>query len=380
MNKLIAGEQKWIDDIWGKIQSKLEIVSERSKNKIPYSCIDGIHDDCSLWGNNRRPDQWTNGFWAGMLWMMYASTKEDKYKSIAEYTENVLDTVLTQYDFLSHDMGFMWHLSSGANYRLTKNEKSRGRNLIAASLLASRYNTDGKFIRAWNDPGRDGWAIIDCMMNLPLLYWASEEIGDPRFRQIAIHHADSTLKNHIRDDGSVYHMVEYDLDNGNIIGYPSTQGYNAEKSSWTRGQGWALYGFVLSYIHTGDKRYLDTAKRVAHYFISAVCNENYIPKCDFRAPDEPCYVDTTAGAIASCGLIEIAKCVDEYEKKMYFDAAIKILKALEKNYCNFDFDKDFILDGGTERYGRGVHIPIIYGDYFFMEAIYKLKGYKLLLW
>ena len=380
MQKYIQTEKQWIDETWEKIEKKLERVSVTSRDKIPYSTENGVHDDCSSWEGKRKPEQWTNGFWPGMMWLMYIATGKEQYKETAEIAEGKLDTVLTKYDYLSHDMGFMWHLSSGANYRITKNEKSRERNLMAASHLACRYNPDGHFIRAWNAKERAGWAIIDCMMNLPLLYWASEDTEDPRFRQIAMHHADKTLQNHIRPDGSVYHILEYDVNTGELLGTPSSQGYDPESSSWTRGQGWAIYGFALSYIHTGEQRYLNAAKRVAHYFISAVCNEGYVPYIDFRAPDEPLRYDTTAGALAACGLLEIAKAVPEYEKKLYFKAAVKILKALESEHCNWEENEDSILQNGSERYGRGEHIPIIYGDYYFVEALYKLKGYDMLLW
>lgn len=142
-----------------------------------------------------------------------------------------------------------------------------------------------------------------------------------------------------------------------------------------------LYGFALSYIHTGKQEYLDTAKKIAHYFIACICDD-YLPKCDFRSPNEPVIYDSTAGAIAACGLLEIAKNVPEHEKKIYFNAAVKMLKALEENFCNWEEDEDSILQMGTEAYHReeGKHIPIIYGDYYFVEAIYKLKGNTTLFW
>lgn len=376
MENIIKKNQAWIDEVWEKLEKKLSVTAELSKDKIPYTTINGIHTDK---GENE-PDYWTNGFWPALMWLMYVATKKEKYKITAENAEKTLDKALYDYEKLHHDVGFMWHISAGVNYRITKNKESRKRNLTAAASLASRYNVDGGFIRAWNQDNVKGWAIIDCMMNIPILYWASDEIGDPRFRQIAMHHADKTMQNHVRPDGSVYHVVEYDINNGEFLGTPSTQGFEPSGSSWSRGQSWALYGFVLSYIHTGKREYLDTAKRVAHYFISAIASEGYIPKCDFRAPDEPVVIDTTAGAIAACGLIEIAKAVPEYEKKLYLNAAINILKALEKEHCNWSLDEQSILQNGTECYGRNEHIPIIYGDYYFAEALYKLKGYNLLFW
>jgi len=201
-----------------------------------------------------------------------------------------------------------------------------------------------------------------------------------RFKKIAMHHADKTMENHIRPDGSVYHTVRYNNDTGEVENYPVTQGYDADSSSWSRGQAWALYGFILSYIHTGKDEYLSASKRVAHYFISAVAATGYVPRCDFRCPEEPVIIDTTAGACAACGLIEIAKNVPLFEQNLYLDAALKILKALEKEHCNWTLEEQSILQNGTESYRKGHHIPIIYGDFFFVEAIFKLKQFDFLIW
>lgn len=376
MEKLMLQNKEWIDEVWKKIEKKMSITSELSKNKIPFMSVDGVHDDMS----ENSIGWWTNGFWPGIMWLMYVATKDDKYKETAEYAEKALDKALYNYQKLYHDVGFMWHISSGANYRITKNPESKNRNLVAAAALASRYNVDGGFIRAWNSGNAIGWTIIDCMMNIPLLYWASEEIGDPRFKQIAMHHADKAMKYHIRDDGSVIHVVEFNPDNGEFVSYPHTQGYDAQSSCWSRGQSWAIYGFILSYLHTGKKEYLDVAKKTAHYFIAAVAENGYIPKCDFRQPDEPYIIDTSAGAIAACGFIEIAKIVPEFEKKLYLSAALNILKALENTHCNWTMDEQFILMNNTGDYKNRIHVPIVFGDYYFIEAMYKLKEFEPMFW
>lgn len=377
MNKIIEENKAWIDETWEKLDKKLKVVSEKSKNKIPYTTVNGVHDNMVetdiTW--------WTNGFWPGMMWLMYVGTKDEHYKEVAERAEELLDGAFEDYDHLHHDVGFMWHISSGVNYRLTGNKKSRLRTLYAADLLASRYNAEGKFIRSWNDDCT-GWVIIDSMMNIPLLYWSSKEHNDPRYRYIAENHADTVLRTHIRNDGSVNHIVSLDPANGEVIESFGGQGYEVG-SSWSRGQTWAIYGFALSYIHTGKQEYLEAAKRVAHYFIANIVETDYIPRVDFRSPEEPVLIDTTAAACAACGLIEIAKAVGEHEKKMYINAAIKILKALEEKYCDWTDKEDSILQMGTEAYyGRewGHNIPIIYGDYYFIEAIYKLKGNDMLFW
>ena len=366
----------WLDDTLDKIVNKISKVADKTKDKIPYTTINGTYDD--------RTDDiawWTNGFWGGMMWLMYDATKDEKYRKIAEISEEKLDKALYDYDELHHDVGFMWLPTSVANYQMTGNEKSRKRGLIAANVLAGRYNLVSEHIRAWNEPdGVPGIAIIDCMMNIPLLYWASRMTNDPRYKYIAMKHAETTMNNHIRKDGSVKHIVIYDHEKGGLVEEQGGQGYGVG-SSWSRGQSWALYGFALSYTHTNKQEYLETAKRVANYFTSCVCDD-WLPKCDFRSPKNPVIYDSTAGAIAACGLIELANCVGKYEKNMYLNSAINILKALESNFCNWDDNEDSILQMGTERYhsDKGRHIPIIYGDYYFIEAIYKLKGFEYLIW
>lgn len=377
MQKLLT--EQWIDNVWEKLDKKLSRTAVSSRDKLPYTTLNGEHDNRVL----TNPNWWANGFWAGLMWLMYAGTKKDDYKTTAERAEELLDSGLFNFEGTDHDVGFMWHISSGINYRLTGNEKSKNRALYAAANLASRYNIKGGFIRAWNEhDGIDakGWSIIDCVMNIPLLYWASRHLNDDRFRYIAESHADMVMRDHVRPDGSVHHIVVHDPVTGEVLETPEGQGY-AVNSAWSRGHAWAIYGFVLSYIHTNEVKYLDTAKRCAHYFIAAL-GDDYIPRCDFRAPEEPVIYDATAGAIAACGLLEISKNVPELEKKIYFSVAEKLIKTLEERCCNWDDGEDSILQLGTGGYHKKSthHIPIIYGDYFFAEAIYKLKGFKMLFW
>ena len=376
LHKAAGAEQEFINSTWDKLDAKLSVTAVRSRGKIPYTSVNGVHTDHS----GKLIDSWTNGFWPGQMWLMYYGTGKEDYRTTAELTEEMLDAALFNHDVLHHDVGFMWLLSSGANYKITGNKQSRNRALFAADVLAARFNMAGKFIRAWNGEDKTGYSIIDCMMNIPLLYWAARECKDERYRFLAMAHADTTMENHIRPDGSVKHIVVYDPMTGEYLENLAGQGYRVD-SSWSRGQAWALYGFILSYIHTGKQEYLDTAKRVAHYFIACVCDD-YLPKSDFRSPEEPVIYDSTAGAIAACGLLEIARNVSEYEGQMYFRAAINILKALEAHFCNYSLEEDSILQMGSSRYRElgkpGMHAPLIFGDYYFTEAIYKLKGYDIL--
>ncbi|MGV7119035.1 glycoside hydrolase family 88 protein [Paenibacillus kyungheensis] len=382
--------KEWVDEVISKIKHKMDWVSDKSQHKIPYTTIDGIHDDRS--GYNPSNDNadgicwWTNGFWGGMLWQMYYQTRETKYLEYASRVEEKLDGAFLKFHGLHHDVGFMWLPTSVASYMITGNLESYKRALLAANLLAGRYNPAGKFIRAWNDlpePNTDtdtrGWAIIDCMFNIPLLYWATEATSDPRFKQIAMNHADTVMNTFVRPDGSVHHIVEFDPFNGEFIKAYGGQGY-ADDSSWTRGQTWGLYGFMMSYKHTDKQEYLDTAKRIAHYFIANIPDNAIIP-IDFRQPQEPAYQDSTAAAIAACGLIEIAHVVHDFEKAMYLRAAVKLLKALDEQSIDWsDNCHCFLKNGSASYHSTQHHQSIIYGDYYFMEAMFKLKGNDLYFW
>jgi unsaturated chondroitin disaccharide hydrolase len=378
----------WVEQVVQKIINKMDWVSEKSKYKIPYTTINGTHDDrgdlTKEFYFNDGINWWTNGFWGGMMWLMYHETGDNKYAEIAKYSEEKLDKCFVDFYGLHHDVGFMWLPTAVANYKITKDADARRRGMHAANLLAGRFNPVGKFIRAWEDiPGSDsdtrGWAIIDCMFNIPLLYWASEESKDPRFKQIAMIHADTVIDAFIRPDGSVKHIVEFDPFNGGIVRDYGGQGY-CEGSSWTRGQTWALYGFMMSYIHTDKEEYLNTAKRVANYFIANIPEDGIIP-VDFRQPKEPALEDSTAAAIAACGLIEIAKHVGDLEKSVYLNAALKLLKTLEENRCDWSKNCDCMIEKCTSAYHQNEHhFSIIYGDYYFMEAIFKLKGNDIFLW
>ena len=388
MKNVIAQHQNWIDATWEKVDKKLSQTAVKSREKIPYTTVNGEHDT-NIDKIGKGITWWTNGFWGGMMWLMYEATGNEEYRKTAERSEELLDDALRQYKTIHHDVGFMWHLTSGANYRLTGNEASAVRNFFAATSLFSRYNIDGDFIRAWNNSWGEedtaGFSIIDCLMNLPLLYWASDEIGDERFKKIAMRHMEMAMRDHIRPDGSVNHIVNHEVDKVGVRNVIGGQGYS-ETSCWSRGLAWAVYGSVISYIHAGKEEYLEAAKRTADYFIEHCKRTNYLPLVDFVAPETPVYYDSTAGVCAACGMLEIAKCVSEEEAKRYTEEAINILKACDEHFCNYDEDEDALVLMGTERYPhtdagrRGLHIPIIYGDFFFVEALCKLKGREFFIW
>ncbi len=378
--ELIEENKAWIEETFRKIDNKMSKVTLRSGEILAGDAKDGKH-------RSLRPTAWTGGFWGGLNLLLYQYTGNEDYLKTVQRSEELLAKGLDNFMELYHDVGFMYHITSGGLYRLTGSEKSKNINLYAASSLASRYVLNGGFLRAWNEGKWRGidttnLSIIDCMMNLPILYWASEVIGDDRFKQIGMAHADMALVDHLRPDGSVVHIVDHDRELGEAARTWGGQGY-AVGSSWSRGQAWGLYGFILSYIHTKEERYLTAAKQIAHYFIANCCDD-WLPRVDFRSPSEPVYYDASAGACAACGLIEIAKCVPEHEAGMYLHAAIEMLKAIGEKFGDFDPETDPMIMYGTTLYptlpGDSVHKHLIYTDFFYTEAILKLLGSDYLAW
>ena len=367
-------DKAWLEETLKKVDKKLHfsIQKAREVDYIPYTTENG------QWKPNKI-GWWTNGFWPAMMWQMYLATKDEIYREEAIRTEKMLDEALKDFKTTNHDMGFMWLIQSGVHYALEGNQDSYDRTLLAATLLAGRFNPNG-FIRAWNGKEQQGWAIVDCMMNLPLLYWASDVTNDPRYRNIAIAHADSTMKNFVRADGSCNHIVIYDPMTGEVLDNPAGQGCHSG-SSWSRGQAWALYGFTLSYMATGKQEYLDTAKKVAHYFISNVLDD-YIPRCDFRQPEEPDVKDNAGGGAAICGLLELCRLLPQKEAAVYYDAAVKMLMAMTEKCVNWEEDDPGLCTMCTEAYlkPQTYHITMNYADYYFVEALTKLRGQSKLFW
>ncbi|MBS6643756.1 MAG: glycoside hydrolase family 88 protein [Clostridiaceae bacterium] len=366
-----------VQEIIDNIDKKLQAECARLDGRIPYMAKEGRYLEDM---RENKLSWWTNGFFVGMNWQMYQCTGNPLYMETARKTELELDEALRRYVGLHHDVGFQFLHTAVADYRLTGNEESRVRGLHAANLMAGRFNPAGNYIRAWNGT-KTGWMIVDCLMNIPLLYWAAKEEEDPRYSDIADRHAHTALESLQRKDGSCNHIAVFDPANGELLEHPGGQGYG-EGSSWSRGQAWAVYGLALAYLHTKKEEYLDGAKRAAHYFISNAALTGYVSLVDFRAPKEPVYWDTSATACAACGLLQIAEMVPELEKPLYYESAVRMLEALEAGHCDWDPSKDGILLNGTGTYGKleDTHVSLIYGDYFFVEGILRLAGKGFMIW
>lgn len=348
-----------INEIYSRVIEKLKITAPKIGSTFPHAEVNG------KWTEENDITWWTNGFWSGILWLMYDITKDEVFKSIANECEDKLDTAFDTFDGLHHDVGFMWGDSAVANYKLTGNERSRTRALHAATLLAGRFDLKWGMIRAW--PGeRTGKTIIDCMLNIPILFWASNETKDMRFWHIAKAHADGVLEKIIRPDGTAPHICEFDSQTGEFIGFLAGQGYSPD-SQWSRGQAWAIYGFTKAYEYTKDERYLNAAIKCADNFIEKC--ECKTPNWDFSAPMDDFTPDTSAGACAADGMITFSKYIENGEK--YVNAAKSILIHMYENYKS---NGEMILTGGTgaKPYNTNINTGLIYGDFYFLESLRRL--------
>jgi unsaturated chondroitin disaccharide hydrolase len=369
---LITLNEAYLANMMENLQSKVARMIEQIGDKSPHVAGEnGVYDDLPT-------DWWTSGFWPGLLWVMFDMTGDERFKEAAwRWDEELEQYFVKPTEELHHDVGFQFLATAVIKHTLTGDEDALRRGLEAANFLAGRFNPAGNFIRAWNGD-RYGWAIIDCMMNVSLLFWASRVSGDPRFKHIAVRHIETSLTHFIREDGSVNHIVSIDPENGLFLETFGGQGFGVG-SAWSRGAAWALYGFANAYTNTGDIHYLHASKKVAHYFLASL-PEDSVPYWDFRlATKEGEPRDSSAAAIAASGLLEIAAHVPAMEKAFYEDSAKRILLSLNENYSTWDLpDHQAILLHGTGNRPRNsaVDVSLIYGDYYFVEAIAKLNGWK----
>ena len=340
---------------------------------IPYKSENGQWIPSPFAGNG----WWTGGFWPALMWQFYSAGRDPLFLTEARRAQALLTGQFRVFHELNHDVGFMYLLSCGADYKLTGDEQARTDTLHAASLMMGRFNPAG-FIRAWNNADQAGYAIIDCMMNLSLLYWASRQTEDPRFAHVADIHAHTALREFIRPDGSVSHIIEFDPETGRRVRELPGQGY-ALGTQWSRGQAWGLYGFTLAYMNTRKPEYLEAALRIAANFIAHIRPDG-LTDCDFCQPDTEERLDNIAGAIAACGLLELEKLT---EKGEYRQAALRLVDGLLDRCCDWTDARCGLLTHCTASYhddGAGRHTNITYGDYFLVEALAKLNGTDPMLW
>ncbi|MFC5285057.1 glycoside hydrolase family 88 protein [Pedobacter alpinus] len=344
-------------------------------------------------------DEWTGGFWPGSLWYMYEYTKEEKWKKAATAWTNSLES--NQYNTKHHDIGFMMYCSYGNALKFDDNPKYKEILIQSAKSLTQRYSPVVGSIQSWNTRKSKGdinlWeyaVIMDNMMNLELLFYASKVTNDPVYKNIAINHAAKTMQNHLRADYSSYHVVNYDPKSGKVLHKQTLQGFSDE-STWARGQAWGIYGFTTVYRETKDKRFLKTAVKMANFFLDHpnlpkdkipywdfnVGQPGFKPDWDFdpkRFKETP--RDASAAAITSSALLELSTYVKGKQKQKFYNAALAMLKSLSSDtYLNTNNANPYYLlkhSTGNLPSNREIDVPLIYADYYFLEALTRYEKSK----
>lgn len=324
---------------------------------------------------------WTSGFFPGSLWYIYEATGDTAIRAEAERRLAILDK--EKYHTKDHDLGFMIFCSFGNALRITGDEKYKETIFIAAETLIKRYRPAMRSIQSWDSSAAfRSPVIIDNMMNLEMLCWVSDETREPRYKVIAIDHANTTLRNHYRPDFSAYHVVDYDPVTGKVAAKKTAQGYSPE-SAWARGQSWGLYGFTMMYRCTEDTNYLRQARGIAQFLLKHPhLPKDKVPYWDYDAPDIPrTYRDVSAASIMASALLDLSRYVSGEEKEQYKKTAATILHSLSSShYRNKPGENGgFILKHsvGAVPYKSEVDVPLTYADYYFLEALHRYKALYL---
>ena len=315
---------------------------------------------------------WTTGFYSGILWLCYELTEDrDFLDSALSHYESYKKRIYEEEGIDHHDLGFLYSLSCVAQYKVLGDEDAKATAIRAAECLLRRYHPKGEFIQAWgalDDP--DSYRlIIDCLLNLPLLFWASEVTGDQKFYQAAARHMRTASRTVIRPDSSTYHTYFFDIHTGEPTRGETHQGYSDE-SCWARGQAWAIYGLALCYHYTRDNALLDDYNRVTDYFLAHL-PQNQIPYWDLIFDDTSGQPrDTSAAAIAVCGILEMGRTCPNAR---HTAAAGRMLQTLSAEYNTADLPDcaGLITDGFYNHHFCKQAECTIWGDYYYLEALMR---------
>ncbi len=343
-----------------------------SLNRVPIPGKEGV------WAETGANEGWTTGFWSGILWLLSEYSLIGRYGGIlSAHLASFRERAQSRADCGHHDMGFLYTLSCVAGYKVLGEQAYRAAALLGADLLMERYLPAAGIFQAWGGPEdkqERGRMIIDSLMNLPLLYWAGETTGKSSYRERAYRHALAALKHLVREDGTTYHTYFFDPDHGNPL-YGKTKQGHSDDSCWARGQAWGIYGFALSYSYTKDPDFLEAACRLADHFLSRSPSDHVVYwDLDFGdgSGEEK---DSSAAAIAVCGLCEIARQTDDPSRKRHYgSAAHRILQSLCRSYASRPEDgtDGFLLHGVYYKAGgEGVDEASLWGDYFYLEALIR---------
>ena len=354
-----------------RIRRNLKDFTDQCQN---HSSIHNVYPPCEN-------DQWTCGFWPGEVWLAYEHTKDDSFRQAGTVlVQSFLHRITSKIEVDHHDMGFLYTPSCVSAWMLTGNTDARTAAVLAADQLITRFQATGNFLQAWGPLGApDHYRyIIDCLMNLPLLYWASEETGDEKYRDIAQKHTETCLRYSFREDGSTFHTFFLDPETGEGIRGVTCQGYR-DDSCWARGQAWAICGLANSYRYTGDSRCIDYFRKALAFYLKRL-PEDGIPYWDMIFSDgsgEP--RDSSSAAIVACGLLEMAPYLENAGKEYCIHLARCMAGSLTKNYAAGEDSNGLLLHGTYSKKSpfntctpEGVDECVSWGDYFYMEALTRL--------
>lgn len=366
-NEDVKSAEKQLRLLEENANQQLNAVSE--SNEYPLVFPRSVNDGEIRFVNS--PD-WTSGFYPGILWYMYDLTEDAYWKEAAErHTYFVEQEMQNNSD---HDIGFKIYSSFGQGYRLTGNPHYRDVIIKSAETLITRFNDKVGAIRSW-DFNAENWdfpVIIDNMMNLELLFRATEETGDSTYYDIAVAHANTTLEEHFREDNSSYHVIDFNPETGDVRKRNTHQGYSHD-SSWARGQAWGLYGFTMAYRFTKDLAYLEQAEKIAEYILShPSVPDDMVPYWDYNASNlsnEP--RDVSAAVITVSALFELST-FHRSKSVFYVEKASNILNNVQEGFMSEPGENfGFLLEQSTGNYNRSdeVSVPIIYAEYYYLEAI-----------
>lgn len=375
-----------------EIKEALTFCNRQIISNLP-EFTDQFQDNSSV-GGFYRPipnSDWTTGFWTGEIWLAYEFSGDERLKTAGEVQINsFLERINNKFQVDHHDMGFLYSPSCVAGYKLIGSEAGKEAAIKAADQLITRYHPVGEFIQAWgpmNAP-ENYRLIIDCLLNLPLLYWASEETGDVKYRDIAEKHIHTAVANVIREDDSTWHTFFFNMETGAPDHGATCQGYR-DGSAWARGQAWGVYGMALAYKYTERKEYIELFRRVTEYYLAHL-PKDLVPFWDLEftdGDDQP--RDSSSASIAACGILEMIKYLEPDEAEHYRRIAYRMMKSVYDNYAVKDprVSNGLVLHSTYSNHSPyntcnhcGVDECNSWGDYFYMEALTRMSKDWELYW
>lgn len=364
-----TADRDFLEDALAAAVERIDANLEDFYDRFPEPSSDGL-----VYESTDNTGGWTTSFWTGLCWLAYEVTGAGRFRDAVEAQIETFERRLESGETNTHDLGFLYTLSAVAGHRISGNERYREAALTAADLLADRFLEGTGLIQAWGDVDGDDWTagrmIVDTMMNLPLLFWASETTGDSSYGAIAATHARTAAEHLVRADSSTHHTFKCDPVTGKPLGGETAQGY-ADDSCWARGQAWAVYGYALASDYRTRAPYAELSAKLGNYYLHELA-EDHVPRWDFDAP-EPDIRDTSAAAIAACGFDELARQLPSADERVpaYRNAALTTLESLTEHYTTGEHSNGLLTDAAYHRQEGDYDECCIWGDYFYVEGLVR---------